>query len=92
MVIRIVPPEEADFRERCKRAVWQFIMDEGLNFRIAERFCERTIENLGYELWYVRKWVVPEDTDTMNSREERKKWEAELNEKEAEGLQPDGKG
>jgi hypothetical protein len=76
-MFRIVPPEENEFKERFKRKVWDFIMEEGLNWNIATHssVVDDSLWAIANELWYIKQHVSPEDTDIMNSREGRKEWE-----------------
>ena len=84
-MFRIVPKEEAAFRENFKRHAWQFIQDEGLNFRVATKMAEQEIDSLACELWYIKKMVKPEENDLLNTKENREKWEKEIAEAKAKG-------
>jgi hypothetical protein len=79
-MIRILTPEEAEFKDRCRRAVWDFILEEGLNWHIAthSQTIEESIWSIANELWYIKNHVEPEQDDIMNSREARKKWEGDV--------------
>jgi hypothetical protein len=86
-MIRLVPKEEAAFKDRVRNLVWQFIQDEGLNFRLATDMIsvDENICGLASRLWYVKSMVKPEDTDLMNTKEARAKWEKEIEDAKRKG-------
>lgn len=86
-MMRLVPKEESAFKDRVRNLVWQFIQDEGLNFRLATDLIsvDSNICGLASQLWYVKQMVKPEDTDLMNTKEAREKWEKEIADAKAKG-------
>jgi hypothetical protein len=83
-MLRIVPRDESDFRDKVRDLVMDFARDEGINWETVDdsKEIECAISMLYMKFWWIKQNVQQSDFDKMNTREERKKWEEEIKDAE----------
>lgn len=79
-MLRIVPRDESDFRDKVRDLVLNFARDEGINWETVSdsKEIECAISILYMKFWWIKQNVQQSDFDKMNTREERKKWEGDV--------------
>ena len=86
-MMRIVPKDEAEFKDNFIRHVKDFARDYGVNWETVND--SKEIENcswaIAHRLWYIKKNVKQTDNDKMNTRESIEKFKKQMEEAEAAG-------
>lgn len=74
-MIRLVPNDEAEFRDKVANLIKDFAMDEGISFHAVNDsiIIENSSLTIALQLWWIRNNVAQTDFDRMNTKEERKK-------------------
>jgi hypothetical protein len=74
-MFRIVPQDEVEFNKEFERCVYNFCTDKGLASNVVRDSI--LIRNC------IKNNVTPSETDKMNTKEERAKWEKMIKEDES---------
>lgn len=80
-MIRLVPNDEAEFRDKVANLIKDFAMDEGISFHAVNDsiIIENSSLTIALQLWWIRNNVAQTDFDRMNTKEERKKMSERMN-------------